>query len=127
MDKLEKIVKEQAELFERIAEEHGIEFSNSEEMIRNHVFALGAEVAELQNSVNWKWWTNDHEVDWENVDEELIDIIFFTLQALILRGNDAEDIFQLYMEKLGVNHQRQDGELRQGYKADSEEEYEIVD
>lgn len=127
MDKLDKIVKEQAELFERIAEEHDIGFEDTEDMIRQHVFALNAEVAELQNSVNWKWWTNDHEVDWDNVNEELIDIIFFTVQALILNGNNAEDIYNLYMDKLGVNHQRQDGELRKGYKADSGEDYEVVD
>lgn len=127
MDKLERIVQEQSNLFEIIAEEHNVDFENNNNMMINHLLAINAEVGELQKSLDWKWWTNEMEIDWNNVDEELIDILFFTIQALVLHGHDAESIYNMYLDKLEINHERQEGKYRKGYKADSGEKYEEVD
>jgi len=127
MDKLDKIMREQKKLFERVRVEHGVDFGDDNTMIKNHILALNDEVAELQREIDWKWWTNGYHVNWDAVDEELIDIIFFTLQALILRGKSPDDVYHLYMKKLGINHERQDGKRRVGYKAGSGEYYENAD
>lgn len=126
-DKLDTIIGEQDNLCSRILEEHDFHFESDNDMIQKHILAINDELGELQRAVDWKWWTNEKDIDWDNVDEELVDILFFTFQALILRGHRSEDIYNLYMDKLDINHERQDGKRRKGYKADSNEKYESVD
>ena len=126
-DKLDTIIGEQDNLCSRILEEHNFHFESDNDMIQKHILAINDELGELQRAVDWKWWTNEKDIDWDNVDEELVDILFFTFQALILRGHRSEDIYNLYMDKLDINHERQDGKRRKGYKADSNEKYESVD
>ena len=126
-DKLEEIVEGQLGLLNRIKEERNIDWDINE-MLKNHVLALNDEVAELQREIDWKWWVNNKKLEKDNIEEELIDIVFFTLQALLELDNDAEDIYNLYMNKLGENHNRQDGNTdRRGYNPNSEESYENVD
>ena len=103
-DKLDTITGEQDNLCSRILEEHNFHFESDNDMILKHILAINDELGELLRAVDWKWWTNEKDIDWDNVDEELVDILFFTFQALILRGHKSEDIYNLYMDKLEINH-----------------------
>ncbi|MFW6310815.1 MAG: dUTPase [Nanoarchaeota archaeon] len=130
VDKLDEIVKKQKELMERVVEERGHNWlkENKNKMLKHHILALSDETAELQREINWKWWVNDKEIDEEACKEELIDMIHFNLQALILLGCDANEIYNIYMGKNKENHKRQNGETnRKGYDPNSDEEYENVD
>jgi len=142
-DKLDNIVKNQKELMEQIFNKRGdsIDFLEKDDVLKinkdplhlnkalkNHVLAINDELAELQRELDWKWWTNKKKIHRDNINEELIDIIFFTIQALIINGNDAKDIFNLYMDKLQENLDRQEGKTtRKGYNFNSDEYYENVD
>lgn len=130
MDKLEQIVAKQKELGERIIEERGLDWlkDNPNKMLKHHILALNDEVAELQREINFKWWVNEQKVDYCACGEELIDILHFTLQVLILLGADADWIYEEYMGKNKENHDRQDGNTdRKGYDVNSDEQYENVD
>jgi hypothetical protein len=52
----------------------------------------------------------------------------FNLQALILLGCDAEEIYNLYLGKNKENHDRQDGNTdRKGYNVNNDEKYQNVE
>ena len=130
MDKLKEIVDKQRELGERIIDERGLDWlkENPDKMLEKHVLAMNDEVAELQRELDWKWWTNKKNIDLDACKEELIDILHFNLQALILLGCDAGEIYELYLGKNEENHDRQDGKTeRKGYDVNSNEKYEKVD
>lgn len=129
MDKLDKIVNEQRNLLERLVEERDLEFhKDPDEIVKFHRNAILSEVSELQDSIDWKLWTNEKEPDYENSKEELIDILHFVIQGLICFGCDSDDIVELYLDKNNENHNRQDGKTeRKGYNVNSDEKYENVD
>lgn len=130
VDKLDKIVREQKKLMEKIVKKRGLEeaFSDSQSVLRMHALAIYDETAELQRELSWKWWTNDRPLNIEACKEELIDILHFDIQALIYLGCDADDILDLYLGKNKENHDRQAGKTdRKGYNVDEDEVYENVD
>ena len=128
-DKLDDIVDKQSYLFDRIVDRRSIELGSINTVLERHVLALNDEVAELQRELDWKWWTNNKNVDVEACKEELIDILHFDIQALIYLGCDAEEIHDLYLGKNKENHKRQEGKTdRDGYNVkDINEEYKNVD
>lgn len=66
------------------------------------------EGAELMDQLNWKEWKKTKEnVDWVQVKYEVADIFAFAMNAAILSGMDAEELFQHYMQKAEVNVKRQ--------------------
>jgi dUTPase-like protein len=89
---------------------------------RTHEFltAIVAEVGEIYNGENlpdkkgayaikWKSWkTQSDNGDPEYVKTELIDILHFTIELLILWGCDSKEIFARYMNKARENHTRYD-------------------
>lgn len=127
MDKLEEIVGAQKRLLERVEEERGLPDTLNDKLL-GHVHAIEDEAGELRRELDWKWWTNKKEVDFSNCREELIDVLHFTIQGLILLGCDASDIHRYYLDKNQTNHDRQDGKTdRQGYDVNSNETYRRVD
>ena len=130
VDKLDEIVAKQKGLGERIINERGVDWleNNADKMLQKLVMAMNDEIAELQRETNWKWWTNKKEIDIPACKEELIDILHFNLQALILLGCDSKEIYDLYVGKNEENHDRQDGNTdRKGYNVNSDEEYKNVE
>ncbi len=83
--------------------------------INNYLMAMSNELEELRNCTYWKHWCKEakegrrFEVhDLQNARVEVIDMLFFWLSLALCLGLTAEDVFNLYMQKLGVNHARQD-------------------
>ncbi len=74
----------------------------------NYCRAMSQELAELTDSVPWKWWAKYQEFDKQNARVEVIDMLHFLVSLAQVLGMSAEDVHELYMKKHDVNVQRQD-------------------
>ena len=109
MDKLENIFDLQEQLNLRIGVD--MEKMNDDERakwILNYVRAMQQELAELTDSVPWKWWANYQEFDKQNAKVEIVDLFHFLISLAQVMGMSAEDIHEAYLKKNQVNHDRQD-------------------
>lgn len=94
---------------------------NEEEQIHwvlNYCRAMNQELAELTDSVPWKWWAKYQSFDRQNAKVEIIDLFHFLISLAQVMGMSADDVFDLYTQKHKVNHQRQDS----GYAVKDEED-----
>ncbi len=74
----------------------------------NYCRALSQELAELTDSVPWKWWAKYQTFDKQNARVEVVDMIHFVVSLAQVLGLSADDVYALYMKKNEVNFQRQD-------------------
>lgn len=84
--------------------------------ILNYTRAMNQEIAELIDSVPWKWWAKYQKFDEQNAKVEVVDLFHFLISMAQVLGMTADDVFQAYLKKNAVNHQRQDS----GYKEKNE-------
>ena len=116
MDKLDAIFQMQKELNDRIIEKRGLQSLSDEEWIQKQVLAVVAELAELLDEVNYRWWKNKKPVNPDAVCEELADILHFFISMCLRAGMGAQDLFDRYVQKNRENHRRQDGQSeKEGY------------
>ncbi len=109
MDKLEEIFRMQETLNARI----GVELPPATEeekakWILNYTRAMQQETAELIDSVPWKWWAKYQKFDEQNAKVEVVDLFHFLVSLAQTLGMTAEDVYQAYVKKNQVNHQRQE-------------------
>lgn len=109
VDKLEEIFRMQDELNRRI----GVDTSNMSEeeqtkWVLNYTRAMQQEIAELIDSVPWKWWAKYQAFDQQNARVEVVDLFHFLVSIAQVLGMSAEDVYQAYLKKNKVNHNRQD-------------------
>lgn len=76
--------------------------------ILNYVRATQQELAELTDSVPWKWWAKYQKFDEQNARVEVVDLFHFLISMAQVLGMSADDIYQAYLKKNEVNFQRQD-------------------
>ena len=110
MDKLENLFKLQAELNKKIGVDTASFTTEKEktQWLLNYCRAMSQEMAELTDSVPWKWWAKYQEFDSQNIAVELIDILHFWISACQVMGLSAEDVFRIYTQKHEVNRMRQE-------------------
>lgn len=84
--------------------------------LNNYIAAMSNELEELRDCTYWKHWCKEAKQgrrfelhDLQNARVEVIDMLFFWISLAQCVGLDAEDAYNLYMQKLMVNHSRQDG------------------
>lgn len=109
MDKLENIFDLQEQLNVRI----GVDMKDMDDeerakWILNYVRAMQQELAELTDSVPWKWWANYQTFDKQNAKVEIVDLFHFLISLAQVMGMSAEDIHEAYLKKNQVNHDRQE-------------------
>ena len=107
-DQLQEIFRMQEELNRRI----GVDTANltDEEKVKwvlNYCRAMTQEIAELTDSVPWKWWAKYQKFDEQNARVEVVDLFHFLISLAQVLGMTSEDVFQAYLKKNEVNHQRQ--------------------
>ena len=117
MDKLDNIFELQDELNRRI----GVDMSsmNDEDRakwILNYVRAMQQGLAELTDSVPWKWWAKYQEFDKQNAKVEIVDLFHFLISLAQVMGMTADDVHEAYLKKNKVNHDRQES----GYSSKDE-------
>ena len=76
--------------------------------ILNYCRAMTQEIAELTDSVPWKWWAKYQKFDEQNARVEVVDLFHFLISMAQVLGMSADDVFAAYMKKNEVNLQRQD-------------------
>jgi dimeric dUTPase (all-alpha-NTP-PPase superfamily) len=66
------------------------------------------ELVELEDDTNWKWWRPAKELDFQNMRVEVVDKFHFLISQAQVLGMSADDVFEAYLKKNKVNHERQD-------------------
>ena len=108
-DRLEHIFEMQRELNRRIGVD--TDNMNDDEQVKwtlNYSRAMGQELAELIDSVPWKWWAKYQKFDKQNARVEVADMFHFLISLAQTLGLSAEDVYQTYLKKNEVNFKRQD-------------------
>ncbi|MDR0535339.1 MAG: dUTPase [Puniceicoccales bacterium] len=109
MDKLEHIFDMQAGLNARIGvNPDGMDEKQKTEWVLNYTRALQQELAELVDSMPWKWWAKYQKFDEQNARVEVVDMLHFLVSIAQTLGMDATDLYEAYRKKNQVNHARQD-------------------
>ena len=116
-DMLAEIFRMQAELNQRIGVNTlRMPEASKPEWVLNYCRAMTQEVAELTDSVPWKWWAKYQQFDKQNARVEVADLFHFLVSLAQVLDMSAADIFEAYRKKNEVNFQRQDS----GYTAKDE-------
>ena len=109
MDKLERIFEMQEELNGRIGVQlRGISEEEQAKWVLNYTRAMQQEIAELIDSVPWKWWAKYQTFDKQNARVEVVDLFHFLVSLAQTLGMTSDDVFDAYVAKNKVNHQRQE-------------------
>ncbi len=109
-DMLEEIFRLQGELNQRIGVDTlHLPEEQQPQWILNYCRALSQEIAELTDSVPWKWWAKYQKFDRQNARVEVADMFHFLVSLAQVLGMSAQDIYQAYRQKHQVNLQRQAG------------------
>ncbi len=87
--------------------------------VLNYCRAMGQELAELTDSVPWKWWAKYQEFDKQNCCVEIVDMLHFLISLAQVMGMSADDVFNAYVKKHEVNFARQDSGYTVKDEADS--------
>ena len=120
MDKLEEIFSLQDELNSRIGVvTQGLDDEEQRKWILNYIRAMQQELAELTDSVPWKWWAKYQEFDKQNARVEVVDLFHFLISLAQVMGMSADDVYDAYLKKNKVNHQRQDSGYSEKDESDS--------
>ena len=108
-DKLEELFRMQQSLNARIGV-HTEAMSEEEQTkwLLNYTRAMNQEMAELIDSVPWKWWAKYQKFDAQNARVEVVDLFHFLISMAQVLGMSAEDVFNAYVKKNEVNFKRQD-------------------
>ena len=107
-DRLEEIWQLQRALNERIGvRTEGMSEADRIHWILNYCRAMSQEIAELTDSVPWKWWARYQKFDEQNARVEVVDLFHFLISLAQVLGMSAEDVYQAYLKKNAVNFQRQ--------------------
>jgi dimeric dUTPase (all-alpha-NTP-PPase superfamily) len=119
MDKMDEIFNLQEKLNTRIGVNmNEMNDDDRAKWILNYIRAMQQELAELTDSVPWKWWAKYQEFDKQNARVEIVDLFHFLISLAQVMGMSAEDVYEAYLKKNKVNHNRQDT----GYSSKDEDD-----
>ncbi len=119
-DMLVQMFAMQAELNRRIGvDTEQVPEAGKPEWILNYCRAMSQEIAELTDSVPWKWWAKYQAFDKQNARVEVADLLHFLISLAQVLDMTAEDIHGLYCRKHAVNQQRQDSGYTSKDEADN--------
>jgi dimeric dUTPase (all-alpha-NTP-PPase superfamily) len=119
MDKMDEIFNLQEKLNTRIGVNmNEMNDDDRAKWILNYIRAMQQELAELTDSVPWKWWAKYQEFDKQNARVEIVDLFHFLISLAQVMGMSADDVYEAYLKKNKVNHNRQDS----GYSSKDEDD-----
>jgi dimeric dUTPase (all-alpha-NTP-PPase superfamily) len=108
-DQLRELFRMQKTLNERIGvRTEGMTEAQKTQWVLNYCRAMSQEIAELTDSVPWKWWARYQRFDEQNARVEVVDLFHFLISLAQVLGMSAEDVFRAYVKKNQVNFQRQE-------------------
>jgi dimeric dUTPase (all-alpha-NTP-PPase superfamily) len=108
-DQLRELFRMQQALNERIGvRTDDMDEAQKTQWVLNYCRAMNQELAELTDSVPWKWWAKYQTFDEQNARVEVVDLFHFLISLAQVLGMSADDVFNAYHKKNAVNFQRQD-------------------
>ena len=108
-DQLRELFRMQKALNERLGvRTEALSEEEKTKWLLNYCRAMTQEVAELTDSVPWKWWAKYQKFDEQNARVEIVDLFHFLISAAQVLGMGPEDVFHAYTRKNEVNFKRQD-------------------
>ena len=108
-DQLRELWQMQKALNQRIGVNmEGMSDEDKTRWILNYTRAMTQEIAELNDSVPWKWWANYQKFDEQNARVEVVDLFHFLISLAQVLGMSADDVFDAYIKKNAVNFKRQE-------------------
>jgi dimeric dUTPase (all-alpha-NTP-PPase superfamily) len=118
MDKLDAIFYMQKAFDDDLCQRRNLQYLDQETWIQKEILAIVAELGELLNEVNYKWWKNPKPLDREKIREELVDILHFFTSICIKMDITSQELFEAYKIKNQENFARQNGTSgKQGYES----------
>lgn len=119
MDKLDKIFYMQKSFQEELIKKRHLEHITMEEWLQKQTLAIVAELAEVLDESNYRWWKAKKPLNEAQIKEEIIDVLHFVLSMCVAAGMDSDEIFSVYMAKNKENFDRQNGlSNKHGYTED---------
>ena len=119
-DQLRELFRMQHALNQRIGvQTEGMSDEDKTRWILNYTRAMTQELAELTDSVPWKWWAKYQKFDEQNARVEVVDLFHFLISMAQVLGMSADDVFNAYVKKNEVNFKRQDSGYTEKDHADS--------
>ena len=119
-DQLRELFRMQHALNQRIGvQTEGMSEEDKTKWILNYTRAMTQELAELTDSVPWKWWAKYQKFDEQNARVEVVDLFHFLISMAQVLGMSADDVFNAYVKKNEVNFKRQDSGYTEKDHADS--------
>jgi len=107
-DKLEEIFRLQEQLNLKIGvDTPRMTDEQCQQWVLNYCRAMSQEIAELTDSVPWKWWAKYQKFDKQNARVEVIDLLHFLISIAQVLGMTPEDFYEAYAKKHQVNLARQ--------------------
>jgi len=120
MDKMDEIFELQEKLNSRIGVNmNEMNDDDRAKWILNYIRAMQQELAELTDSVPWKWWAKYQDFDKQNAKVEIVDLFHFLISLAQVMGMSADDVYEAYLKKNKVNHNRQDSGYEEKDENDS--------
>jgi dimeric dUTPase (all-alpha-NTP-PPase superfamily) len=109
VDQLRELWRMQDALNKRIGvNTDGMTQEEKTKWILNYCRAMTQEIAELTDSVPWKWWAKYQKFDEQNARVEVVDLFHFLISMAQVLGMSADDVFNAYTKKNEVNFKRQE-------------------
>ena len=119
-DQLRELFRMQQALNQRIGvQTEGMSDEEKTRWILNYCRAMSQELAELTDSVPWKWWAKYQKFDEQNARVEVVDLFHFLISMAQVLGMSADDVFNAYVKKNEVNFKRQESGYAEKDHADS--------
>ena len=108
-DMLQDLFRRQEELNRRIGvDTDRMSDADRPTWVLNYCRAMSQEIAELTDSVPWKWWAKYQKFDEQNARVEVVDLFHFLISLAQVLGMSADDVFNAYIKKHEVNFKRQE-------------------
>ena len=108
-DQLRELFRMQKALNERIGvQTDAMDEAEKTKWVLNYCRAMTQEIAELTDSVPWKWWARYQKFDEQNARVEVVDLFHFLISLAQVLGMSADDVFNAYIKKNEVNFKRQE-------------------
>lgn len=116
MDKLDSMFEFQNTLQKRLGTWAQIKNPQLQQEFTNQmIIALGEEVFEIARKTAYKnpdyvpfGWKKTQQIDRPMILEECVDLFHFLMNVCLNYGFTAEDFYECYLKKNGINHLRQD-------------------
>lgn len=119
-DQLRELFRMQKALNERIGvRTDAMAEAEKTQWVLNYCRAMTQEIAELTDSVPWKWWAKYQKFDEQNARVEVVDLFHFLISLAQTLGMSADDVFSAYCKKNEVNFKRQESGYTSKDESDS--------